>query len=282
MRLEPSLRFDHFAYPVDDLVKAEDFYTGVLEIPIYERRGLRVRDVQAGTLPRTFLNVAGSRVGIFLGRESLPEYEQRHGCPLVGLEITGDGMTRVVRRLEETHYKNYDEPRPRVRSWPRNDFTSCSKILSAIILSCCRRIGSHRMALPLMWGSATWSWKLPTSIESVDFYMNVFGLKAARPARTTRWEEPPRTCNWSAANGSCSTRLMRCTPRSSAFYRFEGQHYAFMTPTPKNAFSLARVDRASWRKNRRSGANPSAQRDGAWPVLHRLGRQPAAIASRRF
>jgi len=67
MGLEPSLRFDHFAYPVDDLVKAEDFYTGVLEIPIYERRGLRVRDVQAGTLPRTFLNVAGSRVGIFLG-----------------------------------------------------------------------------------------------------------------------------------------------------------------------------------------------------------------------
>ena len=85
MGLEPSLRFDHFAYPVDDLVRAEDFYTGVLEIPIYERRGLRVRDVQAGTLPRTFLNVAGSRVGIFLGRESLPEYEQRHGCPLVGL-----------------------------------------------------------------------------------------------------------------------------------------------------------------------------------------------------
>jgi catechol 2,3-dioxygenase-like lactoylglutathione lyase family enzyme len=50
-----SIRFDHFAYPVDDLVKAEDFYTGVLEVPIYERRGLRVIDVRAGTLPRTFL-----------------------------------------------------------------------------------------------------------------------------------------------------------------------------------------------------------------------------------
>ena len=51
--LEPSLRFDHFAYPVDDLVKAEDFYTRVLEIPFYERRGLHVRDVQAGTLGAT-------------------------------------------------------------------------------------------------------------------------------------------------------------------------------------------------------------------------------------
>ena len=81
MRLEASLRFDHFAYPVDDLVKAEDFYTGVLEIPIYERRGLRVRDVQAGTLPRTFLNVAGSRVGIFLGRESLPDHETTPRLP---------------------------------------------------------------------------------------------------------------------------------------------------------------------------------------------------------
>src|SRR5260370_38577497 len=102
MGLEPSLRFDHFAYPVDDLVRAEDFYTRVLEIPIYERRGLRVRDVQAGTLPRTFLNVAGRRVGIFFGRESFAEHEQRPGLPLVGLEITADGMMRTVGRRRES------------------------------------------------------------------------------------------------------------------------------------------------------------------------------------
>src|SRR5258708_40301068 len=105
MGLEPSLRFDHFAYPVDDLVRAEDFYTRVLEIPIYERRGLRVRDVQAGTLPRTFLNVAGRRVGIFLGRESLPEHEQSHRCPLVGLEITAEGRKRIGRRVHEWKYQ---------------------------------------------------------------------------------------------------------------------------------------------------------------------------------
>ena len=33
MGLEPSLRFDHFAYPVDDLVRAEDFYTARLGNP---------------------------------------------------------------------------------------------------------------------------------------------------------------------------------------------------------------------------------------------------------
>ena len=71
MENQPSIRFDHFAYPVDDLVKAEDFYTGVLEVPIYERPGLRVIDVRAGTLPRTFLNVAGNRVGNSMTGRSL-------------------------------------------------------------------------------------------------------------------------------------------------------------------------------------------------------------------
>ena len=81
-------RFVSITSPIPSTIlsKLKTFTRAVLEIPIYERRGLRVRDVQAGTLPRTFLNVAGSRVGIFLGRESLPEHEQRHGCPLVGLE----------------------------------------------------------------------------------------------------------------------------------------------------------------------------------------------------
>jgi len=27
METQASIRFDHFAYPVDDLVKAENFYT---------------------------------------------------------------------------------------------------------------------------------------------------------------------------------------------------------------------------------------------------------------
>jgi catechol 2,3-dioxygenase-like lactoylglutathione lyase family enzyme len=94
MKNHASIRFDHFAYPVDDLVKAEDFYTGVLEVPIYERRGLRVIDVRAGTLPRTFLNVAGSRVGIFLGREPLPEDKELHGAPVVGIEVTAEGFAR--------------------------------------------------------------------------------------------------------------------------------------------------------------------------------------------
>ncbi len=118
MPTEASIRFDHFAYPVDDLVKAEDFYTGVLEVPIYERRGLRVIDVRAGTLPRTFLNVAGSRVGIFLGRESLPEDKELHGAPVVGIEVTSDGFKRIHRRLEEKQTVKFDGPRLRETTGP--------------------------------------------------------------------------------------------------------------------------------------------------------------------
>src|SRR5690349_299719 len=91
--------FDHFAYPVDALVDAERFYTEVLEMPIHERRGLRVADVIRGTLPRTFMDVAGHRIGLFLGREALPPAAGLHGCPSVGLEITGAGLRRVAARL---------------------------------------------------------------------------------------------------------------------------------------------------------------------------------------
>jgi catechol 2,3-dioxygenase-like lactoylglutathione lyase family enzyme len=118
MKTPASIRFDHFAYPVDDLVKAEDFYTGTLEVPIYERRGLRVMDVRAGTLPRTFLNVAGSRVGIFLGREPLPEDRELHGAPVVGVEVTPDGFARIVRKLEEKKSVKFDGPRLRERLGP--------------------------------------------------------------------------------------------------------------------------------------------------------------------
>ena len=73
METEASIRFDHFACPVDDLVKAEDFYTKTFEVPFFERRRLRVIDVRAGTLPRTFLNVAGSRVSLFRAANRCPK-----------------------------------------------------------------------------------------------------------------------------------------------------------------------------------------------------------------
>src|SRR5712692_2005993 len=91
--------FDHFAYPVEALVEAERFYTEVLEMPIFERRGLRVADVIRGTLPRTFMDVAGHRIGLFLGREELPPAAGLDGCPNVGLEITAAGLRRVAARL---------------------------------------------------------------------------------------------------------------------------------------------------------------------------------------
>jgi hypothetical protein len=91
----------------------------VLEVPIYERRGLRVIDVRAATFPLTFLNVAGSRVGIFLGRESLPEDKKLHGAPIVGIEVTSDGFNRIHRRLGEKQSVKFDGPRLRERLGPK-------------------------------------------------------------------------------------------------------------------------------------------------------------------
>ena len=46
--------FDHFACPVDDLVKAEDFYTKTFEVPFFERRRLRVIDAVAAPCRELF------------------------------------------------------------------------------------------------------------------------------------------------------------------------------------------------------------------------------------
>ena len=236
MGIDASLRFDHFAYPVDDLVKAEDFYTRVLEIPIYERRGLRVRDVQAGTLPRTFLNVAGSRVGIFLGREPLPEHGQRHGCPVVGLEITADAMTRIVRRLVQLNYLSYDEPRPRVGVGPKT-----------ISLSIQDPFGNHLELLQkdraapngasAYVGISHLELEVTDLDRSVDFYTNVFGLKLLGQEKDAMGRA---TACLQLVGGQWLMlhKVDALHPRSSAFYRFEGQHYAFMTPTEEALLGL--------------------------------------------
>src|SRR5438132_1410944 len=236
MELEPSLRFDHFAYPVDDLVKAEDFYTRVLEIPIYERRGLRVRDVQAGTLPRTFLNVAGSRVGIFLGREPLPEHGHRHGCPSVGIEITADGMTRIVSRLEESNYKNFEEPRQRRGLGPK-----------MISLNIQDPFGNHLELLQkdhtVSNGGSAYVGISHLELEvtdldrSVDFFTNVLGLKFL--GRENDAMERVTVClQLVSGQWLMLHKVDALHVRSSAFYRFEGQHYAFMTPTQEALSNL--------------------------------------------
>ena len=106
LAIQASIRFDHFAHPIDDLVKAEDFYTGVLKVPIYERRGLRVDDVCAGTSPRTFLNIARSRVGLFLGRVPLPEDRKLRWALVVSIKTTAHGFARIARQHGACQYRH--------------------------------------------------------------------------------------------------------------------------------------------------------------------------------
>jgi catechol 2,3-dioxygenase-like lactoylglutathione lyase family enzyme len=229
MPTEASIRFDHFAYPVDDLVKAEDFYTGVLEGPMYERRGLRVIDVRAGTLPRTFLNVAGSRVGIFLGRESLPEDKELHGAPVVGIEVTSDGFKRIHRRLEEKQAVKFDGPRLRERLGPR---------AKSILLQ--DPFGNHLELIekdrPAAHNGSAYLGLSQLELEVTDldrseaFYRNVFGLKVLGREQDALGRET--SClqlhggQWLVLH-----KVKTLNERSSANYRFEGQHYAFFTPT---------------------------------------------------
>jgi catechol 2,3-dioxygenase-like lactoylglutathione lyase family enzyme len=231
MEPQASIRFDHFAYPVDDLVKAEDFYTGTLEIPIYERRGLRVIDVRAGTLPRTFLNVAGSRVGIFLGREPLPEDRELHGAPLVGIEVTVDGFARIARKLEETKSVAFDGPSLRERLGPNGR----SILLQDPFGNHLEFIERDRPAVqersPYL-GLSQLELEVTDLDRSVEFYSGVFGLKPLGREKDALGRETAclqlHSGQWLVLH-----KVHSLSERSSANYRFEGQHYAFFTPTPQ-------------------------------------------------
>ena len=236
METRPSIRFDHFAYPVDDLVRAEEFYTGVLEIPIYERRGLRVVDVLAGTLPRTFLNVAGHRVGIFLGRERLPEDSKLHAAPVVGLEVTADGLARVVRRLEDQQSTNFEGPRPRKGLGPRT--------LSLLLQDPWgNRIELVQKDSPALNGSSAYLGLSQLELEvtdlerSTDFFIRVFGLEMVGRENDALGRETA-CLQMSSGQWLMLHKVDSLNVRSSAFYRFEGQHYAFMTPTVESLAAL--------------------------------------------
>lgn len=229
MQTEASIRFDHFAYPVDDLVKAEDFYTAVLEVPIFERRGLRVIDVRAGTLPRTFLNVAGSRVGLFLGRETLPEDRELHGAPLVGIEVTSDGFKRIHQRLEEKPTVKFEGPRLRERLGPK---------AKSILLQ--DPFGNHLEIIekenPAAHNGSAYLGLSQLELEVTDldrseaFYRKVFGLKVLGREKDALGRETSclqlHSGQWLILH-----KVAKLSERSSANYRFEGQHYAFFTPT---------------------------------------------------
>ncbi len=229
MQSTASIRFDHFAYPVDDLVKAEEFYTGVLEVPIHQRRGLRVVDVRAGTLPRTFLNVAGSRVGLFLGREPLPEDRQLHGAPVVGMNVTRDGFKRIYHRLQETPTAKCDGPRVRERLGP--------KARSILFQD---PFGNHleliENNLPVAHDGSTYLGLSHLELEVTDldrseaFYRNVFGLTVLGRESDALGRETAclqlHSGQWLMLH-----KVTTLSERSSANYRFEGQHYAFFTPT---------------------------------------------------
>lgn len=235
MGTSTPIRLDHFAYPVDDLVKAEDFYTGVLGMPIYERRGLRVFDVKAGTLPRTFLNVAGSRMGLFLGRESLPEDKELNGAPGVGIEVTPDRLMAVLQRLEQLPGAKYDGRKSRARAG--------SKVTSVILQD---PFGNHLELIEKESSSDSGSGYLGMrhlELEVVDldrsekFYLDVFGLRAAGREKDALGRETTflqlHSGQWLILH-----KVAALSERSSANYRFEGQHYAFFTPTPQALLSL--------------------------------------------
>src|SRR5437870_2010341 len=107
--------FDHFVLPVDDLVAAEDFYPRVFGGEIVRRNGLTVREQKLGTIPHTFIDVAGKRLGVYLQSDERPSTGELRGSPTYSFETTEQGLAETVAELGQSIVQwegPVDEDRP--------------------------------------------------------------------------------------------------------------------------------------------------------------------------
>jgi catechol 2,3-dioxygenase-like lactoylglutathione lyase family enzyme len=161
----------------------------------------------------------------------LPEDKELHGAPVVGIEVTADGFARIVRKLEEKKSVKFDGPRLRERLGPNG---------KSILLQ--DPFGNHlelieRDRLAVQEGSAylglsQLELEVTDLDRSVDFYSRVFGLKPLGREKDALGRETAclqlHSGQWLVLH-----KVNSLSERSSANYRFEGQHYAFFTPTPQ-------------------------------------------------
>ena len=94
-------RLDHFGLPTNDLLRAEEFYTQVLEGVVAFRLGLVTEHRQAHLPPLFFINVGLHRLGLHLQREFLPSVSAVRGLPSFGFEFPPKAFDRIVRRIKE-------------------------------------------------------------------------------------------------------------------------------------------------------------------------------------
>ncbi len=93
--------FDHFVVPVNDLVAAEEFYEQVLGGTVVKRNGLNVRQRKHGSIPHTFITIAGKRIGVYLQDDEREPPKAARGTPTYSFTTTRQGLDEVRRALEQ-------------------------------------------------------------------------------------------------------------------------------------------------------------------------------------
>jgi catechol 2,3-dioxygenase-like lactoylglutathione lyase family enzyme len=107
---------DHFVMVVDNLPAAEQFFVEVLGAPIVMRLGLSARERPLGLPPHTFVEMAGTRIGLWLHHEVLPRPSGLRGPTSYGFQVTRDQMGTLVGSLRrhgvafEGPEQNPDDP----------------------------------------------------------------------------------------------------------------------------------------------------------------------------
>ena len=90
---------DHFVMVVDDLPAAERFFTEVLGAPIVMRLGLTARERPLGLPPHTFVEMAGTRIGLWLHHEVLPRPNELRGPTSYGFQVSREQMDTLIGSL---------------------------------------------------------------------------------------------------------------------------------------------------------------------------------------
>jgi catechol 2,3-dioxygenase-like lactoylglutathione lyase family enzyme len=102
-------RLDHFGMPANDLARAEEFYTQVLEGKVAVRNGLSTQHRQVNLPPLFFIDIGHHRLGLHLQREFLPAEERVRGLPSFAFEFAPEVFERIVQRMRERNVP-HEEP----------------------------------------------------------------------------------------------------------------------------------------------------------------------------
>jgi len=230
---------DHFVVPVDDIVAAEAFYQEVFGGLVAKRNGLNVRQRVHGSVPHTFITIAGKRIGVYLQDDERPMPTSARGTPTYSFTTSRVGLEEVAAELERWKMP-FEGPIKNVYAFAAETLFFCDPAGNHYAVYLPQAIGTGDGATEgRMTGVGYLELEAPDLAASIKFYQQVLGFELLdREASGSR-------ATMQMAGGQCL--MLAKTPFSPKGLPMSrtipGPHLGFYVPREQWSGALALLDR---------------------------------------